>query len=68
MNVNISDRTHLGIAYTITPRLRYVKKEIYQDDPPHKHPELMIYGLRLQQMWQGNDGSELWEWVPEVEL
>ena len=49
-----------GCSYSITPRLRYVKKHIPIDE------QSATWELRLQQMWQGSDGSEDWQWV-EVE-
>lgn len=51
----------VGCAYSVTPRLRYAKKQIMIDEQTYK------YELRLQQMWQGSDGSQKWEWVEEVE-
>jgi hypothetical protein len=50
----------MGCSYSITPRLRYAKKQIYIDQG-------VKYELRLQQMWQGSDGSEDWQWVEVVE-
>ncbi len=51
----------LGTAYWITPYLRYAKKITPIDELTQKE-ELM-----LQQMWQGQDGSQKWEWVEVVE-
>jgi hypothetical protein len=48
-------------AYTATSLLRYAKKIILEDE------SRATTELRLQQMWQGADGSQKWEWVPEVE-
>jgi hypothetical protein len=48
-----------GINYSVTPYLRYVKRRIFIDEQRSK------YELRLQQMWQGSDGSQKWEWIPE---
>ena len=48
-------------AYLVTPYLRYAKKQIMIDEQTCK------YELRLQQMWQGSDGSQKWEWVEVVE-
>lgn len=48
-------------AYTATSLLRYAKKIIQIDE------NTATTELRLQQMWQGADGSQKWEWVPEVE-
>lgn len=48
-------------SYWVTPHLRYSKKEIPIDEHTTK------YELRLQQMWQGQDGSQKWEWVEYVE-
>jgi len=50
-----------GCSYSITPRLRYVKKYIPIDEQSAK------WELRLQQMWQGDDGSEDWQWVEIVQ-
>ena len=50
----------MGCSYSITSKLRYVKKQIYFDQG-------IKYELRLQQMWQGDDGSEDWQWVEVVE-
>jgi hypothetical protein len=49
----------VGIIYSVTPYLRYAKKQIIIDEQTSK------YELRLQQMWQGSDGSQKWEWIPE---
>lgn len=51
----------LGTAYWITPHLRYAKKHIHIDEQNAK------WELRLQQMWQGQDGSQKWEWVEVFE-
>ncbi|RLD00741.1 MAG: hypothetical protein DRI46_06675 [Chloroflexi bacterium] len=52
----------IGIAsYHVTPQLRYMKKDIRVDEHAVKTE------LRLQQMWQGSDGSQGWEWVEEVD-
>ena len=48
-------------AYWVTPHLRYAKKAIRPDEQTVK------YELRLQQMWQGQDGSQKWEWVEVFE-
>jgi hypothetical protein len=45
--------------WSITPHLRYVKIPIRSSN---------AYELKLQQMWQGSDGSTKWEWVEEIEL
>lgn len=45
--------------YLATPNLRYAKRVIVIDEQTVKHE------LRLQQMWQGSDGSQKWEWVEE---
>lgn len=57
--LNIADVS--GCAYWVTPHLRYAKKRIMIDEQTCK------YELRLQQMWQGQDGSQKWEWVEVVE-
>ena len=51
----------LGTSYWITPHLRYAKKHIPIDEQSAK------WELRLQQMWQGQDGSQKWEWVEVFE-
>ena len=51
----------VGCAYWVTPHLRYAKKEIILNEQTAK------YELMLQQMWQGSDGSQKWEWVEVVE-
>ena len=51
----------VGCAYWVTPHLRYAKKLIPIDEQTVK------LELRLQQMWQGQDGSQKWEWVEVVE-
>lgn len=60
--LNIADVSgSVGCSYWVTPHLRYVKKQIMIDEQTFK------YELRLQQMWQGLDGSQKWEWVEVVE-
>jgi hypothetical protein len=60
--LNIADVSgSVGCAYWVTPHLRYAKKQIMIDEQTCK------YELRLQQMWQGSDGSQKWEWVEVVE-
>ena len=51
----------VGCAYWVTPHLRYAKKYIPIDEQSAK------WELRLQQMWQGQDGSQKWEWVEVFE-
>jgi len=51
----------LGTSYWVTPHLRYAKKYIPIDEQSSK------WELRLQQMWQGQDGSQKWEWVEVFE-
>jgi hypothetical protein len=51
----------LGTTYSITPNIRYAKK-ITPIDKLTQKEELM-----LQQMWQGQDGSQKWEWVEVFE-
>ncbi len=51
----------LGTSYWVTPHLRYAKKYIPIDEQSSK------LELRLQQMWQGQDGSQKWEWVEVFE-
>ena len=59
--LNIARKRYVGCAYWVTPHLRYAKKYIPIDEQSAK------YELRLQQMWQGQDGSQKWEWVEVVE-
>ncbi len=47
--------------YWVTPYLRYAKKKIMVDEQTCK------YELMLQQMWQGSDGSQKWEWIKTAE-
>ena len=47
-------------GYYLTPHLRYAPKYI-----PFS-PDYGIQDLRLQQMWQGTDGSVKWIWVEEI--
>lgn len=51
----------VGCAYWVTPHLRYAKKRTMIDEQTCKDE------LRLQQMWQGQDGTQKWEWVEVVE-
>lgn len=69
-NLNEAENSALNIAdvsgsvccaYWVTPHLRYAKKHIQIDEQTAK------WELRLQQMWQGSDGSQKWEWVEIVE-
>ena len=53
-NTNVS-----GCSYWVTPYLRYVR-ECFDNAPPSE--------LRLQQMWQGSDGSQKWEFIDVVDL
>jgi hypothetical protein len=51
----------IACAYSVTANLRYAMKLIKIDvDTFHSV-------LRLQQMWQGSDGSQKWEWVEVVD-
>jgi len=52
----------LGVTYSKTMNLRYAPKEI------SNYPETAYYELRLQQMWQGSDGSQKWDWIEEIEI
>jgi len=62
LNVGITTISgETGTSYWITPHLRYAKKQIRVDEQTSK------YELRLQQMWQGQDGTQRWEWIEEVE-
>jgi hypothetical protein len=47
-------------GYYLTPHLRYAPKYIYFSPDSGKEE------LRLQQMWQGTDGSVKWIWVEEI--
>ena len=51
------DAIDLEETFEITPNLRYVEKLIPIDDKIGKRE------LRLQQMWQGSDGTQKWEWI-----
>jgi len=51
----------VGCAYWVTPHLRYAKKYIPIDEQSAK------WELRLQQMWQCQDGSQKWEWIEVFE-
>lgn len=60
--LNIADvSVSVGCAYCVTPHLRYAEKYIQIDERTAK------WELRLQQMWQGSDGSQKWEWVEMAE-
>jgi hypothetical protein len=48
-------------TYSITPQLRYKKKSIDLGNGLAKEE------YRLQQRWQGSDGSEYWQWIDYVE-
>ena len=61
INFDQSENGSTGCSYSITPRLRYVKRHISVDEQGAK------WELRLQQMWQGSDGSVDWQWVEVVE-
>ncbi len=50
----------LGTNYWVTPQLRYKMKQVGKGTYIKEE-------LRLQQMWQGQDGSQKWEWVDVVE-
>lgn len=58
-NKIIIDDTN-ACSYFVTPHLRYKMKETI--DGPFCKSELC-----LQQMWQGSDGSQKWEWVETAE-
>jgi len=51
----------VGCCFKLTPRLRYVKVPVAIEG------QSGAYELRLQQMWQGDDGSEDWKYIEEVE-
>ena len=48
-------------SYSATNKLRYKAKEIDLGNGTAK------VEYRLQQMWQGSDGSEIWEWIEYVD-
>ena len=52
----ISIENAISCAWSITPHLRYVK--VYINGK---------FESKLQQMWQGSDGSVKWEWVEEID-
>ena len=54
----LSIENAISCAWSITPYLRYVKIPIMSSN---------AYELKLQQMWQGSDGSVKWEWVEEID-
>lgn len=58
--VLVDTSTSVYCDYWVTPHLRYAKKYIQIDEQSAK------WELRLQQMWQGRDGSQKWEWVEVV--
>jgi hypothetical protein len=49
-------------GYYLTPHLRYAPKMV----PIPFADEFSTQELRLQQMWQGTDGSVKWIWVEEI--
>ena len=49
------------VAYSATSKLRYKAKEIDLGNGTAK------VEYRLQQMWQGTDGSQIWEWIEYVD-
>ena len=61
INILNNDDLTIPCAYHITPNLRY-KRIITSIDFTTQKEE-----LRLQQMWQGSDGSERWEFIDIVE-
>lgn len=48
-------------SYSATNKLRYKSKEIDLGNGTAK------VEYRLQQMWQGSDGSQIWEWIEYVD-
>jgi|SaaInlV_120m_DNA_3_1039746.scaffolds.fasta_scaffold10389_5 hypothetical protein len=48
-------------TYSITPQIRYKKTTIDLGNGLAKEE------YRLQQRWQGSDGSEDWQWIEYVE-
>jgi hypothetical protein len=61
INNTINNTIQMPASYWATSHLRYAKKEIMIDEQSSK------YELMLQQMWQGSDGTQKWEWVEVVE-
>jgi len=49
------------VSYSATHKIRYKSKEIDLGNGTAK------VEYRLQQMWQGSDGSEIWEWIEYVD-
>ena len=48
-------------SYSATNKLRYKAKEIDLGNGNAK------VEYRLQQMWRGSDGSQIWEWIEYVD-
>ena len=48
-------------AYSATNQIRYKAQEIDLGNGTAK------IEYRLQQMWQGTDGSQIWEWIEYVD-
>lgn len=72
MEIDKSKLTHIGSIspltairhgeyFTITPKLRYKKKEIDLGNGTYKTE------YRLQQMWQGSEGTEEWQWIEYID-
>ena len=60
----MKDKTEItssGVDYQITPVLRYAQREVHLIGGVYKSER------RLQQMWQGSDGSQKWEWVEDFD-
>jgi hypothetical protein len=53
----LTDQLSIACIWSITPYLRYVKVNINGK-----------FELKLQQMWQGSDGSVKWESVEEIDI
>jgi len=50
----------IGGAEWPPSNLRYVKKLVMLNS------KIARYELRLQQMWQSQDGTQRWKWIEEV--
>lgn len=53
-----------GMVYQITPHLRYAKVEKKSLFGQYSRGKECV----LQQMWQGEDGSQIWKDIEEVDI
>lgn len=53
-----------GMVYQITPHLRYAKVETKSLFGQYSRGKECV----LQQMWQGEDGSQIWKDIEEVDI